>query len=183
MEASLTPRWLNQSPSVIQPLKEFSGFQFILRYLPDAEPRRAAGQLHLALDEAQWKVLSESASLELFVPPNNGITVESYMAPYPHSPSVEKFRAMNRDEEKSLKAAESVVKFLRAQKWDATVGRTGRGEIPSNTVRISVDIGPAPYFLSPEIKEINQKIKDERKRFREDWNKRFPAHPLPPEDQ
>lgn len=151
LEESLAPRSLDQSN--LESLRPFSGIQVVLEYLVDAEVKQAAGQIRLVLNESKWKIISDRPVLDLDgVTPLSGITVAPYRALRRTNPrlSSDELREIEMAEERPSAAARAIVEFLKDRHWEAHLGWTKRGEIPPNSIKISIDLKPAPYSLSKE---------------------------------
>jgi hypothetical protein len=156
----------------IAPLKRFAGTPARIRFIPDAEVRRAAKNIIFVVQRAGWTVASltvgeervgwegmlhgESANIRtgergtefgITVAENDGVFVG--------------YNGMDRASEC---AALSLVDFLRSNNWAAdeyliplSVSRAG---IPAGTVNIFVGLQPT-YIKPPDMKDLEEQTKDD----------------------
>jgi hypothetical protein len=64
-----------------------------------------------------------------------------------------KLREFNEESERSSGAAEELVDFLMKIGWQAREMPAGHGELPPNSIGITVGFKPNPYFDPKEIKK------------------------------
>jgi hypothetical protein len=200
LEASLAPR---QIPYIkagdtenIGPLRPFAGMQVILRFLPDAEASRAASNVAGLLSAAGWKIVSVEPSPEVNEGYFDGVVIEPYSAAkspnLPKMPELtftEEQQADQQRERRAKDAVEAVVDFLQSNNWQARFAWSHRGELPPDTVRVTVGFKPNPYFDPQLVKESRERTKKsdaERKQWKEeekqreaDFQKRLQATPSP----
>lgn len=95
--------------------------------------------------------------------------MESLPSPSPENEPARmaKLREFSEDADRSSRAAEELVDFLMANGWQARSMPAGHGDLPHNSVGITVGFKPNPYFDPKEIKEMNSKIEKMRQEMLE----------------
>lgn len=169
IEKSLEPRQIlliqGLGKSNTDPLKPFAGTQMIVRFLPEAEPERAAVNIVDLAQVAGWKLMSVDRRSDFNTGFWDGVVVEPYAALNPLSKQSREDRA---DEERSHAAADALADFLCSNGWSARMYRGAkRGEIPKDSVIINVGFKTSPYFeqkRTEQIDEIRRKFEEELKK-------------------
>jgi hypothetical protein len=148
----------------IDTLRRFGGFNVVIEYLPEVEPRRAARSLHETLKLAGWNIVSVAANTELESPFFDGVKCDPYNALFrPDKPVLS-------DRSKSVEACNTLVTFLKEKNWEATTFAGIPGELPPDTVRVRIGFKPLPHVLTTEEEEffdgapeIDPRLKNKKK--------------------
>jgi hypothetical protein len=157
-------------------LKKFAGINIVLRFLPDAESERAASVLMgvLQSNAVGWKMSKAIPDPSKYVPFFEGVLVEWRTTspeeweslppslPQNEAERVAKLRELSEESERSTRASEELVDFLMKNGWQAREMPAGHGELPPNSVGITVGFKPNPYFDPKEIKEMYEQIEKSR---------------------
>ena len=193
LERSLAPRTFGANGKIINldKLKEFAGINIVLRFLPDAESERAASVLIgvLQREDVGWKMSASIPDPTKYVSFFDGVLVtwrptspEEMESLPPSSPGNERarmarFREFSKESDRSSRAADELVDFLRANGWEARSMPAGDNELPHNSVGITVGFKPNPYFDPKEIKEMNDKIEKIRQQLLEERHREEKIYP------
>jgi hypothetical protein len=171
MEEALAPRTIAISMpgmgDLLAPLKKFEGMQVEIRFAPDIETSRAAGQILFAVQQTNWKIIGFTRDEALGRQTSDGVRIEWY---FPELPAREASPETTIEETEKLEAkskgvAQAFAKFLSGEpnRWKKVRASwpRNRGELPPNTIRIKIGLKPSP-FLPKELKEILDQDKKER---------------------
>jgi hypothetical protein len=170
-------------------LKPFAGTNAIIKCVMGEEPRRAAGQIAVILQQVGWNILGV-VTIDLDLQAEDGVRVWAHVAAQatPEGSFEEELR--------SLHAARALADLLDDNGWDAMAhwGSSSTADphwVPSNTVLVEVGLKPNPY-ISPNLpksmqeamtkrNELERQMKEWQRRVRE-WKKRGMEgpRPLPP---
>jgi hypothetical protein len=177
MEKVLAPRDLAfimiKGVSNVDVLKPFAGTKFLLRYVPDWEPKRAATNVSDLIRTAGWILAGEEKDEELSKYSFDGVVVETYL-PFASNPNAESKEEWARGTG-SRQAAEALVNWLISNGWTARVGMRDE-KVPANGIRINVGLKPSPYFLQKEMKEQAEEEK-KRKEDERAWDEKMKRNP------
>jgi hypothetical protein len=145
MEESLAPRQLPiiccGPESNFIPLIPFMGINVIIEYAPDAEAKRAAGEIANFLSTARWKVVSSSPNPELNTAFYDGVFIEFYSGRFyvQGRPNVQNQENSRRCRE----AAQQLQAILIANDWTTKTDPGGdTSELSPSTIKIKVGMKP-----------------------------------------
>ena len=165
LEKSIAPRVLSmiiddKGKSNTEGLKEFSGTQLIIRFIPEFEARRAAGNLDFVAQNVGWKVLEVRPDSSLDSE-RDGVLVQSYFS----TAETPKGEADLRSERQARRASNALIDFLTSEpnNWDVRTRPSMPGELQPNTIKVSVALKPAKYFDSLAEPEWSKKLGKEAK--------------------
>lgn len=154
---AISPRSIDQSGYVTEPLKVFAGMRVFLGSVPDPEAQRTAGQLALLFQMSDWNIspLPGDGNIEPF---NEGISVSYSLDAITSEP-------MPPGALRAKQAAETIVEQLKIQKIEASVrGLPARygfwpETVPRDALIVRVSTKPTTYFLErkyPELREARE---------------------------
>ena len=186
LESALAPRVLiYREADPHKSLKPYAGTKVILQSVSDVEAQRAGMQIAQALAEAGWEVNGVNVQVGVILP--DGVSVAPYEIPLEHPPrNPEAFRAYVEESRRnrSPKAAEALVDFLRGKGWEARVAYASNRDVPPNTIKITVGLRPGTYFLPRDIrqlvedsKKVEESVRERLKKMRERYRQVFGAEP------
>jgi hypothetical protein len=163
----------------IEPLKEFTGIEAEIGFIPDdSDARRAAQALSFVLASSGWKVLSVYPDSRADRIPGDGVEISSYSHLFnkkePDDRNTEQKFHDEYMETWCRLAANTLAAFLSSEpnnwenvRWsfddpDAT--------LPPNRIRIRISYRPMEYFqglgLSPELAKTAKSGAEERQKYR-----------------
>jgi len=151
LEKSLRPREMylviyKDGTSNIDNLKTLAGTDVILESIPDAEAKRAAGDIAFILKQAGLKIVHTGITTEQIW---DAVTIESYRSTS---------GGTDEDDIRSSTMAIIVAEFFGDEEWVAQTTSSRHGELQPNTLRIRVGFKPSPYFSATP--EWEKKIMD-----------------------
>jgi hypothetical protein len=171
LEKSVAWRGITITGGNEAPLREFSGTEAIIWYMPeDTEARRAAGQLHFALNFVGWKVVEVRPDASADSIPMGGVAIEVYFPPMrTDSKPSRRAEELNRASKRSEIAANTLAEFLaNVQNGWESVSTWPSAETPleQNQLRIKIGSKPMPYFDAalPGLKPIKERREEEHQR-------------------
>lgn len=127
-------------------LKPFTATQVIIKYLPDAEPRRTAGEIRKLLEFAGWDILETGLISE------QDELIEGIHLQYQED--------IGRGLSKAHEAAMALKNFLELQSIKTHAFRAFTSDnLPPNSVRILIGLRPDPRIKSEIEKEIEDRLK------------------------
>jgi hypothetical protein len=164
-------------------LKEFTGTNIVVRFLPDIECQRAAMRLMNALLNKDIGWTMEKGALpdpSMWTPFFDGVVVtwwdrsfKAFQSLPPQTPQNEparmaKLRELLQESRRSARAADELVDFLEINGWKARSVPDLENNLPRDSIGIAVGFRPSPYFDPKEIKEMNEKLEKMRQQMMEE---------------
>ena len=157
LEKALAPRTLpllvGGGKSNVDSLKPFTGTEFTIKYLPDAEATRAASNILEILLFVGWKKKIFEPAPGLNMGFLDGVQILWYMPP---TLGVFDDPAQVRSRE----TARALEALLKKYDWKARARQSGRGQLAPNELEILVGFKPNPYVPSEDEKRFLEQIPD-----------------------
>ena len=176
LEKSLAPRVIPfvrlAGKTNVDNLKPFAGTQVAIEFLPDLEPRRAAGQITQALGFAGWHVVRLTPNPELGEGFWDGVVVEAS-----GPKSGEMATASPADQQKRMRewananeVAAALVTFLHAHNWQARAMPSSTGDLAPNVIRVKVGYRSLPHVKTPAEEEFDRYTRQREKETEDKLN-------------
>jgi hypothetical protein len=147
--------WYSHGKSLLDSLAPYAGTEVAIRFMPDAESRRAALNIFSALKGAAWKPSPPTVLDGL----QDGVSIIWYGPAGPNGPRNNSRRAED--------AAGALLDFLHLQFWQARWrdNFSGEQDVPLNGIKILVGLYPARAYLTAQDEaEAFRKTDNERER-------------------